>query len=136
MNQPYDQARYQFVTGGFNWLTMNLALVAWAGPPTFVPTDQKVADITARGTTTARGVSLPITSKSVGADGTVKTNQVVIPAVAIGPDITHFTLVDDGATVDTLLYYIDDALVLPVIADGNDILIQPDWLAARGWFKA
>ena len=136
VNAPYNIARYIFVTGAFNWLTMNLTLVAWSGTPVFVATDQDVVDITGRGTTTARGVSLPITQKMVAADGTVQTNQVVIPAVPIGPDITHFTLVDDQGAADTLLSYLDEATELPFVANGLDLIVQPDWLQARGWFRA
>jgi hypothetical protein len=136
MNQPYDIARYQFVTGAFNWTTMNLLLIAWAGPPTFVPTDQNTGDIATRGTTTARGTSQPITQKTVAANGTTQTNQVVIPAVPIGTPITHFTLVNDQGAIKTLLYYIDEAIDLPFDPNGLDMLIQPDWLTQRGWFRA
>jgi len=136
MNQPYDIARYKFVTGTFDWLTMNLVLVAWSGTPNFVATDQHINDITGRGVTTARGVSLPITQKNVAADGTTQTNQVVIPDVAIGQPITHFTLVDDQVGGDTLLYFIDEALDLPFDPNGLDMVIMPDWLSMRGWFRA
>jgi len=135
-NQPYDIARYKFVTATFDWIGMNLALVAWSGTPDFVPTDQHVDDIVARGNAVARGVSLPITQKTVAADGTTQTNQVVIPGVGVGAPITHFTLVDDQVGGDTLLYFVDTALDLPFDPNGLDMVIQPDWLSMRGWFRA
>jgi len=135
-NQPYNIARYKFVTATFDWIGMNLALVAWSGTPEFIATDTNVNEIVARGNAVARGVSLPITQKTVAADGTTQTNQVVIPNVAVGAPITHFTLVDDQVGGDTLLYYIDEALDLPFDPNGLDMVIQPDWLSMRGWFRA
>jgi len=61
---------------------------------------------------------------------------VVIPGVVIGQPVTHFTLVDDQGAEDVLLYYIDEAIDLPFDPNGLDMVIQPDWLSARGWFRA
>lgn len=132
-NQPYDIARYRMVTGAFNWLTANLNLTAWSGTPTFVATDQSNADLTARGSV-GRGTSLTVTAKSVATNGTVQTNQVVIPSVAVGAPVTFFTM-SDGTGVGSLLLYIDDAIDLPFTPNGLDMVIQPDWLTQRGWFR-
>lgn len=132
MNQPYNIARRRFVTAGFDWLTTDLRLTAWGGMPTFIPTETMVSDFTVRGALLL-GVSQPITSKTVAADGTAQTNQVLIPNVPVGPDVTHFTL---SELTGQLILFIDQALNLPFTPNGLDIVVQPDWLEQRGWFRA
>lgn len=133
MNQPYDIARYRFVTAGLNWLNLNLLLTAWSGAPKFVATDKLLSDITTRGQTTFRGTSQAITVTAVSTDGTAQTNGVVIPGITVGANVTHFTMGEAGGA---LILYIDDALGLPFSPNGLDIIIQPDWLQQRGWFRA
>ena len=130
MSDIYDVARYRLMTGAFDWLTANLVLTAWSGTPVFSATDEVITDVAAHGPV-ARGSSLPITSKTVTTDGTGQTNQVVIPAVAIGDPITFFTMSDGTA----LILFIDDAIELPFIPNGLDMLVQPDWLEQRGWWR-
>ena len=76
--------------------------------------------------------------KTVSTDGTSQTNQVVIPTVAIGAPISFLTMSDRNVnqTLSTVILYIDEALDLPFIANGLDMVVQPDWLAKRGWWKA
>lgn len=138
MNQPYDAARYSMVTHSFDWLGYDLVLTAWGGLPSFVATDKKVSDIVARGGAPLIGVSLPVTAKSVLSDGTCQTNQVVIPAVPVGPAVTYFTLCKRATPVDQsdLLLFIDDAENLPYSPNGLDLVVQPDWALQRGWFRA
>jgi hypothetical protein len=131
MNNAYDVARYGLMTGAFDWRAANLVLTAWSGTPVFSATDEIIADVAAHGPV-ARGSSLPITSKTVVPDGTAQTNQVVIPAVAIGDPITFFTM----SNATALVLYIDDAIELPFIPNGLDMVIQPDWLEQRGWWRA
>ena len=52
--------------------------------------------------------------------------------MAIGDPITFFTM-SDGLD---LVLYIDEALDLPFIPNGLDMVVQPDWLDQRGWWKA
>lgn len=99
----------------------------------FVPTDTSIYDITARGDTVLVKTSLPITVKTVSADGTAQTNGVVVPEVPIGPNITHFTLHE---AFGNLILFIDEALNLPFTPNGLDLVVQPDWLEQRGWFRA
>jgi hypothetical protein len=133
VNRPYDIARYRFLTAGLNWPALDLRLTAWSGQTQFVATDKLLADITTRHVTTLRGTSLPITIKSVSSDGTAQTNGVVIPNVSVGLDITHFTM---NEVSGALILFIDDAFDLPFTPNGLDIVVQPDWLAKRGWFRA
>jgi hypothetical protein len=133
MNNAYDIARYRFVTAGLDWRTLNLQLTAWGGTPNFIPTDTLISDITTRNVTTLLGTSQPITAKAVTSDGTVQTNQVLIPNVPVGPDVTHFIM---GETGGQLIYFVDDALNLPFTPNGLDIVVQPDWSLQRGWFRA
>jgi len=132
MNQPYDLTRRRFVTAALNWPSLDLRLTALGGIPQFVAADTQISDITSRGTAVL-GASLPIITKTVTADGTVQTDAVVIPEVPIGPDVTHFVLIEASGT---LILYIDEAYVLPFVPNGLDIVVQPDWIEQRGWFRA
>lgn len=137
MNQLYNKARYQMVTGVFNWPALDLVLTAWGGTPNYVQTDAMLTDIIGRGLGVVLGHSLPVTTKSVAPDGTVQTNQVVIPTVPIGQNVTWFTFSKRAGvlTASEPLYYIDDADELPFVPNGLDLVINPDWVQARGWFR-
>jgi hypothetical protein len=138
MNQPYDQARFWWATAGIDWRATDLVLVAWSGTPNFVKTDTKVADIVSRGVTALTGYSQTITQKSVATDGAMQTNNVVIPAVPIGPPVTHFTMCRRGAPPNQseLLLFVDDAEGLPFTPNGLDMVVTPDWTLNRGWAYA
>lgn len=136
MNQPYDKTRYQFVTGAFTWTAIDLVLAALSGTPDFVPGDTQIASIVGRGGVVL-GYSQPILNKTVVPDGTVQTGPVVIPTVPVGPDITWFVLAKRFITpnLSEPIYFIDDAYTLPFTPNGLDVIVQPDWLQQRGWFR-
>ena len=136
-NSVYDATRYKLMTAGFSWMATQLMLVAWSGPAGFYPEDETIDDLVAHGSV-KRGQSLPITTQSVSPDGTAQTGQVVIPALAIGTPITFFTMVDKKPNVgmSELILFIDDAIELPFIPNGLDMVVQPDWLSKRGWWRA
>jgi hypothetical protein len=138
MNSIFNISRYNLLVGNFDWIGADIRLVAFSGTPVFIETDSTVSQFKARGAVES-GWSLAITSKTAAADGTAQTNQVVIPAVPVGPDITHFLMVKrDPAVQDNseLILFIDDAFELPFTPNGADLIAQPDWLAQRGWFRA
>lgn len=137
-NGIYNSARYSILTAGLNWPAADILVAAWGGEPDFVVTDKKISDIVGRGKATVLGTSLPVTTKSVSADGTAQTNQVVIPGVPVGQQVTFFTLGKNATPVSNsdLFLFLDDALNLPFDPNGLDIVVQPDWLQARGWFRA
>jgi hypothetical protein len=135
-NAPYDKARVQLLTAGLDWRTITLTLSAWGGIPSFDPTDDMISDITARGFTEL-GISQPITAQAVTANGTAQTNTVVIPAVPIGPSVTWFTM-SWSQTIHAQsqpILFIDTADDLPFVPNGLDLVIQPDWLQNRGWWR-
>ena len=136
-NKPYDLARNWMSNAGLNWTTLDLAIVAWSGPPTFVATDTTIQTIITRGTTTKRGISMVNPTKTVAADGTVQTTPMVIPALPVGAPITHFTMVKRSTTENNSqpIFYIDVAENLPFTPNGLDQVVQPDWLQQRGWFR-
>lgn len=136
MNDVYDKARVQLLSAQLDWRSIPLVLSAWSGTPTFNPTHQKIADISSA-TNVERGYSIQITGQSVAADGTAQTNTVVLPEVPIGAPITWFTMAWSNATHDqsTLILYIDQAEGLPFTANGLDIVVTPDWLENRGWWR-
>jgi hypothetical protein len=137
VNSVYDSSRHRLMRGLQNWEALDLMLTVWSGTPTFVPTDMYVSDITARGLV-ERGSSQPITSKTVAPDGTAQTNQVVIPGVPIGAPLTFFTMSIRKPTrsLSELILFIDDAKELPFDPNGLDLVVQPDWMQGRGWWKA
>jgi hypothetical protein len=136
VNNIYDDARVKLLTAAFNWPVTDLVLTAWPGTPNFVATDKTLSQITARGFT-ARGHSQAVTSKTVSADGTAQTNQVLIPTVPVGASVTWFTMSKRMATIalSELILYIDEAVELPFVPNGLDLIVNPDWLSNRGWWK-
>ncbi len=135
-NQLYDDARFKLSTGSFDWRAIDLVLTAWAGTPDYAQTDRTLSDIVGRGGV-ALGHSMPVTSKTVSSDGTVQTNQVIIPAVPIGQNVTWFTFAKRTATVNLseLIEFIDDVDGLPFVPNGLDMVINPDWVQDQGWWR-
>lgn len=138
MNNVYARARYEFVTGAFNWPALNVVLVAMRGTPDFVETDVTMQQIIDRVIDPPLGYSLEVTSMTVATDGTTQTNQVVIPSVPIGNDITWFVLAErqNPLPLSQPIMFIDEAKDLPFVPNGLDVVVQPDWLENRGWFRA
>lgn len=136
MNQVYNNARYRMLTSALNWITEPMILSAWAGTPDFVATDKAIGNVKARGNVEIAW-SIPITSQSVASDGTAQTNDVLIPGIAVGQTVTWMTMSDQFGSHDLseLILFIDDAIELPFVGNGLDMLIRPDWLDNRGWFK-
>lgn len=137
MNQIYDQAARALMLAQLNWPNTEMVLVAWGGTPLFDATHVSVAAVRAAAGATELGSSLPITSRTVAVDGTGQTNKVVIQNMPIGPPVTWFTLCKDvgDVTLAQPILFIDDAVELPFIPNGTDMVISPDWSANRGWFR-
>jgi hypothetical protein len=139
VNTVYDQIRYQMLTSAFDWIAADLQLIAWTGSPTFVATEQTVAQFKTHGGGVSEiGRSLPITSKTVSPNGTAQTNQVVIPDVPVGPYVTHFTVTKKHPTtpdMSELILFVDEAFELPFVPNGLDLIVMPDWLENRGWWR-
>ena len=135
MNDVYDFARVQLLTAQLDWRSIPLVLTAWSGTPLFVPSHQVIADIAA--SIAELGHSMAITEQSVSADGTAQTNEVLIPGVPVGPDVTWFTMawLKPIYTQSSLILFIDDAEGLPFEPNGLDIVVTPDWLENRGWWR-
>lgn len=135
-NQPYDVARFRMLTANLDWPNLNLVLSLWSGTPAFVATHQLISHIKGAGGNEL-GVSLPVTLTSVPASGYAVTNNIVVPEVPIGPSVTWMTMSERVSPHDNskLLLFIDEALDLPFVSNGLDIVITPDWLNQRGWFR-
>lgn len=135
-NQIYDNARRRLLTADLDWQTIELMLVPWDGVPDFVATDTKINNITARGAL-PRGYSDPITSQTVTTTGIGQTNLILIPDVEVGPDISWFTMCERKPVLSEseLILFIDTGLDMPFTPNGLDLLVTPDWLSRRGWFK-
>jgi len=135
-NGIYDRARYDLLTASLNWLTVSLKLTAWVGTPQFFPTDTTIGAIKARGAV-AVGESLPINSNTVAVAGYAQTNPVLIPTVPVGPDVTWFTMSKVNIVADNSLplLHLDDVYGLPFTPNGLDMLVMPDWVYQRGWYR-
>ena len=130
-NGIYDVARYRLLTAALNWPDLDILLYALGAAPIFVPADELITDVTARDVPLL-GVSQPIPIKSVAANGTAQTGPIVIPSVGVGANVTHFVMAEDNGA---LILFVDEAIGLPFVPNGLDMVIQPDWLSQRGWFR-
>jgi hypothetical protein len=138
LNTIYNEARRRLATAALNWPAIDLVLVAWTGTPTFYANDKIVSDVAAHGAAPA-AYSQTIVHKAVALDGTAQTDHVLLPMVPIGSTITYFTMCQRHPTVpeqSQLILFIDDAENLPFEPNGLDIVVEPDWLENRGWFRA
>lgn len=135
-NNIYNSIRYAMMTGAFDWRALDLRVVLLSGEPDFDPTDITLNDIIGRGGA-VRAVSQPVTAPSVVVDGTGRTDAVLVEEVPIGDPITWLLLVKYNPVQNSsqLVYFCDEALDIPFIPNGLDMIIQPDWTAQRGWFK-
>lgn len=136
MNSIYDIARRWTHVSQFDWPTLDMVLCAFSGTPAFFPTDVTLAQVVSHGVVYVNG-SLDLTGQSVSADGTCQSGPAVIPLVPVGPDVTHFVLFKKLAPANTSqpILFIDDAEGLPFAPNGLDMVVQPDWLQGRGWFR-
>jgi hypothetical protein len=135
-NALFNVARHQMATGSFNWYELDVVLTAWSGPYVFDETHAVAGNIAAAG-----GIhiarSLPNVAMGVTPEGIVQTAKYLLPLVSIGPPIVFLTLASVGATpsTDALIAYYDDGEGLPYTPKGLDVIVQPDWLSQRGWFR-
>lgn len=136
MSAIYDYLANRLLNAAFNWNTADIQLIAWTGVPTFVATDDTITTFKTHGATEL-GRSQPVLARSVASQGIAKSGPIVIPAVPVGPQITHFTMTLKNVSPDAgnMLWFIDDVLGLPYDPDGTDVVVQPDWLQNRGWFR-
>jgi len=136
MNALYDNAAYAMQTGNFDWVGWNLIVSAWDGVPSFFASHNTIAAIKLAGFNEL-GTSLLITEKTVTTTGIAQTNNVIIPGITAGNEVTWFTVARQQATHDnsTLICFIDDAEGLPFTANGLDVELDPDWLMSRGWYR-
>jgi hypothetical protein len=137
LNTIYDRARYRAATGALNWLTLDTRIICWGGTPDFVASDLQTATAVGRGAV-KYGYSQAMLGKAVNAQGFCQSGPVVVPAIAPPAVITWLTVVVHNATqnLSEPLLFIDEAIDLPFDANGLDLVIRPDWLASRGWWRA
>jgi hypothetical protein len=137
MSGIYDGARQKLLTAALDWRAQSLIVSAWQGAPDFNPADMTIASITGRGGVEA-GTSLDMTGLAVSANGTAASQPVVIPGIAAAVPVGWFTIAQKNAShaASALLLFIDTIVPpLPFIGNGLDLVLQPDWLSAQGWFR-
>jgi hypothetical protein len=136
MNALYDQVREWLLTANLNWLATDPLLVAWTGKPIFEPDQRFVSDIVTVGGDFL-AASEDIIGPTVGTGGYAQTTPALFRALPIGPPITWFTLCLNAPILDNaqLVAFIDVGVNLPYSPNGLDVLVQPDWLQSRGWFR-
>jgi hypothetical protein len=136
-NDIYDVARLRLLNAQLDWPTLDLVLSAWSGTPDFVVTDLTLADIKARGHTEI-AVSATIGGVATSFNGTAQTDDVLLPLVPIGPNVTWFTMAERAVAHDSselILFIVETLPPLPFVPNGLDLLLSPDWSLNRGWFR-
>jgi hypothetical protein len=137
MNNLYSTARERMLSNDFYWPTLPLAMVACRGPYQFMEEDEVLADVLSSGGQIAQ-LGLPLLGLGVAEGGYARSDTAVIPLVPVSPDAVTFLLLVEmtGVTNDAkLIEYIDEAIGLPFVPNGQDQTVQPDWIAKRGWFR-
>jgi hypothetical protein len=137
MNQIYSSPRERMLLNQFNWPTLPLAMVACRGPYVFMEEDEILGDIVASGGQLVQ-LGLPLLGMTVIEGGYARTDTAVIPLVPASPDPVTFLVIVEmtGVTNEAkLIVYIDEAIGLPFVPNGQDQTVQPDWIAKRGWFR-
>jgi hypothetical protein len=134
LNQLYGKPRERMLKATFDWVALDLRLVAWSGVYDFDETHETITDMAGP---TLRGISIAITGKVVKTYGYARTDPVVIPGITVGPQVSFLTLCEYAAVPDNmpLLLYIDQAEGLPFVPNGLDWVVHPDWLDQQGWFR-
>ena len=132
MSGIYDNFRQKLLTASIDWRTEDYLLTAWEGLPDFEPTDANISDISARPNAVLLATSQPILGKAVSFDGTAQTGPVVIPGIPVNETVSFFVM---AMAAGAPLLFIDDAIDLPWTSNGLDMVVQPDWLYERGWFR-
>jgi hypothetical protein len=137
LNVPYDHIRERLLYGTFSWPDAQLELCAWADGAYF-PSHIRVSDLVAAGGVQSSVSTLPIVP-TVGPGGYASTGNVVLPGTGfvIGQLISFLTLNDRKDAVDDpkLLLFCADVEGLPFFANGLDVLVAPDWLSSRAWWR-
>lgn len=137
MNALYNVARVRRLQNQFNWVTLALRVVAWSGPYTFDEYHTLTSQIAA--TATKRAHSLLLDGHTVTTGGYARANAAVIENLVAGGDpVTFLTLCEDTGDTSNmpLIAFYDTGIGLPFQPNGLDWLIQPDWIAERGYFRA
>jgi hypothetical protein len=138
MNNLYLNARYRMVTGDFDWRTLDVLLAAWSGPYMFDEGHRTNNDVVLAG-------GIPIAYAEPNASNTihaqtaiVQTNPILFRQVPIGPPLVFLTQAIRGINElsSELIAYYDTGEGLPYAPNGLDVLVHPDWLNQRGWFRA
>lgn len=134
-NALYDNARERLATAQLNWPTLNLVMLAYTGNPatSFNPTHLNQGNIG-----TPYAVSQQMTTPIVMPGGYCSSDAASFVAMPMGTNVTFFVIAEDNATptIRKLLVYLDQIQSLPLIPNGGNYLIKPDWSQHRGWFRA
>lgn len=135
-NDLYNVARVRMVTASFDWQGTDVFLMAWSGTYKFDEQHRNIADVTAAGGI-RRSVSLPSAFQTYTEEGIVQTSPYLFPLVSIGPPLIFFTLTFGNVVPgqEELIAFYNEGEGLPYEPKGLDVLVQPDWLSKRGWFR-
>ena len=137
MNALYNTARERMVKGIFDWAHLDVVLTAWSGPYHYDETNRYSGDIVTRGGI-SRAIALKNPTYGVTQEGIVQTAPYVFTTISIGEPVIFFTmsLRSSQAGLDELVCYLDEGFNLPYEPNGLEVVVQPDWLHKRGWFRA
>jgi len=137
MNALYNTARERMVKGMFDWQALDVVLTAWSGPYQYDETNRYSGDIVSR-KGIKRATALKNVASSATVEGIVQTAPYVFTTISIGEPVIFFTMSLRSSQVglDELVCYLDEGFNLPYEPNGLEVVVQPDWLHQRGWFRA
>jgi hypothetical protein len=134
-NGLYNAARVKMVAAQFDWAGFLVVFFAYRATSTYVfdPT-HGISDIGA-----PDAVSEAVLHQTITPTGYCRSDPVQFNNVAAGADIKFLVIAEKGvggaAGAWSPVCYFDQGIDLPFVPNGNDIIVRPDWLADRGWFR-
>lgn len=125
-NILYDKAREKFLTGGINWMSMNIkaVLVDTSGYTPNFATNEYLSDI---GASYRTSPCQPFANKNADG-GAADAGDIEFASVAAPTTYEAIVIyVDTGdSATSSLIAYIDTATGLPITANGGNIIVTWD----------
>lgn len=130
MSSLYAVARSRMLKATFDWVNIPARLHAFAVPYLF---DESHATLSQVGVPVAS--SLNLTGQVVSPAGYARSDSAVLIDVPAGQTVTFLILAEHGPVDPPLIAFIDEAEGLPLLTNGLDQVVVPDWIQQRGWFR-
>lgn len=135
INALYDNARERMLKNQMDWANLSMLMLAYTGDPTtsFHPAHLVQSDLG-----TPYAVSQTLLTPTVMAGGYARTSAANFLVIPVGSNVQFFVLAENNATAANrkLIAFLGSMNNLPLVPNGGNYLVKPDWLAAQGWFRS